>query len=522
MVNLPNQDLAKRQLVKDCMFSLPLTGQALFSSRFHRPFSPNHYKVFDLLADKTKQYKAIAAHRGFGKSSIVDLLLPAHGILFQQRRHIVVIGCSARGAIMQTENLKDKLVNNPKVLDLFGTVEGDSFAKDLWIAKSPTGIDTMVHPRGSGQQVRSSLYGDWRPDLIIVDDLEDPENVLSDEQRAKQKEWFFSDVLGAIDLGSKEWEIVAIGTIVHEDSLIANLVSEGPEFAEWSSLVLPLCDEDGHTNWREFMTDEQIEAKRKELEAKGLEDVFAREYLCLSISPTKRSFARSMFIPYNEAEEKLWTRRTVETLVLVDPAKTTKMVSDDSAIVGISFDTAPGILYVRDVVRGKMHPDNEPGVGGELGGLYYEAIEMCKRLGARILGIEVTSLHEHITYPMEDAIRRSGVPIQLIDLLAKTKKDSKEKRIGSLLPFYRQGLVRHNPACCRTLENQLLWWPKSKKKDVSDALSYFVSLLDEGEVFVNFAPEGVEPEDIYEELAREDEKMGELREEDWAYSANYG
>ena len=177
------QTLAKEHMgdvMAQCYSSMPDYAQIVHPDRFSLPFSPSiHAEIFRLLEDDTQQHVAIAAPRGVGKTSLVDLALPARRILFRDSKFIVMVGRSATGIIEQTENLKRELVSNPIIKDLFGDMRSDVWSRDRWI----TSTGTMVLPRGAGQQIRGLLFNNDRPDLIIVDDLEDTEEVRSEENR---------------------------------------------------------------------------------------------------------------------------------------------------------------------------------------------------------------------------------------------------------------------------------------------------------------------------------------------------
>lgn len=203
-----------------CCYSTKATCKVLFPERFSLSFSSLHDEIFEILDDDSIQLAAIAAPRGFGKTSIVNLAYPAKKILFQEKKFIVQISSTATKAVMDSENLKRELTQNPFVTELFGNIKSDSFSKESWI----TSTGTMVLPRGAGQQVRGILYNRFRPDLIIGDDLENPEEVDNDELRLKMKRWFFADVLNCVNRAESNWKIVVIGTILHEDSLLANLL----------------------------------------------------------------------------------------------------------------------------------------------------------------------------------------------------------------------------------------------------------------------------------------------------------
>ncbi len=214
------QDEALQEVLVSCYRSTRTSCKVLFPEHFSLPFSKLHQEIFDILDDDSIQLAAIAAPRGFGKTTIVNLAYPAKKILFQEKRFIVTVSCTATKAVMDSENLKRDLLTNPIVTELFGVMKSDTFSKECWI----TGTGVMVFPRGAGQQIRGIKYMQYRPDLIICDDLEDPESVNNDETRKKLKEWFFADVCNSIDRSRKDWKIVFIGTILHEDSLLANLV----------------------------------------------------------------------------------------------------------------------------------------------------------------------------------------------------------------------------------------------------------------------------------------------------------
>jgi len=335
-------------------------------------------------------------------------------------------------------------------------------------------------PRGAGQQVRGNLFNRYRPDLIIADDLENSESVMSAEQRQKLKDWWFSDVCNSVNRSRKDWKIVVVGTVLHEDSLLVNLMED----PAWHSVQLSICDDQYHSNWPDFMTDEEVMKLRNEHEHRGQLDMFYREYRNIPVSTEDATFRPEYFKYYDEPE--LADKKDIETVIMIDPAKTVKLHSADSAIVAVGIDRASAKLYVRDIVASKLYPDE----------LYDEAFKMAARLGANVVGIEVTSLNEFITQPIKNEMSKRGQYFQLIELKARGKK---EDRIAALVPFYRQGYVFHNKACCGGLEAQLLAFPRSRLWDIMDALAYVVEMMELGERYFE-PPEQDDPEDEFNEL----------------------
>ena len=468
-------------LLGQCYLSTELTAKLIFPDRFYLPFSSLHEKIFEVLDNDSIQKAVIIAPRGFGKTSCVNLAYPGKKILFQEKKFIVPISNTATQAVMQGENLKRELLQNRMITRLFGSLKSDMFSKEMWV----TSTGTAILPRGSGQQVRGILYGDHRPDLISCDDLEDSEGVKSEEQRKKLKEWFFADVLNSVNRAKDDWKVIVIGSMLHEDSLLANLMDDD----SWHRVLLSLCDDSFKSNWPDFMTDDAVLKLADSYRKQGLLDTFYREYMGIPVS-TESRFRKTYFKWYQEdSADFVEEKKKLENIVLIDPAKTTEMHSAESAIVGLGVNVKAPKIYVRDIVAGKFHPDE----------IYQHAFNMADMLKARVIGIEVTSLNEFITYPLKTLMVQQKRNYEIVELKARA---AKEDRIAMLIPFYRMGYVYHNSSVSGPLEAQLLSYPRSKRWDIMDALAYVVEMLEMGGRY--FLPNIDVDEDEFDERQFED------------------
>ena len=161
--------------IKRCYGSTKTTAKVLFNDLFYAEFSPLHDQILDLIDSGAKKI-AIAAPRGIGKTTIARTVA-SKGILFRDIHFISYVSNSATVAELQTENIKRELISNQTIRRLFGDIKvadyksaglDDTFSKMAWIAFG----NTLVLPRGAGQQVRGLIWDKYRPQLIIVDDLE--------------------------------------------------------------------------------------------------------------------------------------------------------------------------------------------------------------------------------------------------------------------------------------------------------------------------------------------------------------
>jgi len=472
-------------ILVECYRNVETFGKTFFPEAFTRPFSNNHRKLLEILDDDSKQLVAIAAYRGFGKSTIVNLTYPAREILFRKRKYIISVSASENAAVEQTESMKGALEGSEEITRLFGPIRSeyvsssDSFSKKEWV----TSTGTKILPRGAGQQVRGRRHGFARPDLIIVDDLENDEAVESEDRRKKLKEWFFSSIYNNIDRGRKDWRIIVIGTILHEDSLLSNLLAD----PEWYSVKLEICDDNYKSTWPEFVSDEQVKALAESYRARGMLDVFYREYRNIPIALEEQGFKQEYFRYYEDTEESLNMNPDIETIVLADPARTMNTGSANTAVVGISINTRTNAIYIRDIIEAQMNP----------GQLYDEMFGMAQRLNALVLAPEVTGLNEYIMFPLRNEMIKRNLHYILIEVKPREGKTG-PKRSAGMIPLYRQGLVYHNKANCGPLERRLLQWPRPDKWDVIDAVSGIIFVMEDGERYFS-SMQVATPEDIEKE-----------------------
>lgn len=497
------QDKETQEILYNCSISTEVMAKTFFPERFYMPFAPQiHGPIFDLI-DGPDNKIAIAAPRGYGKTSLVGLALISRYILFRKCSFVVYINKSETAAIMQTENLKRELVSNRSIKHFFGSVKtrnagedeiDEQFSKKAWVA-----YDTFVLPRGAGQQVRGILFKNDRPGLFVIDDLEDPTHMESEEYRKKMYEWLIADVVKAVPrIGplAKTYKIVYIDTLKHSDSVLQKLLDSD----EWKSVRLEACDDNFKSTAPDFISDEDIQKEWEHHVASGQTDVFFRELRNLPISTKDSSFQDSYYKYYNVPPEKAFREGTdlkktdaeiqlnkhIETIVILDPAKTVKIHSAETSIVGIGLDMQNARVFIRDIISEKMYPNE----------IYDNFFEMCIRLNAKVAGVETTGIEEFIKQPLKSEMFKRGKFFELVWLQARggaNNEKGKILRIRSMVPYYRLGYMYHNASCpkIKDLEGQLRLFPRSKLWDMMDATAYFIEMLELGERYF-----GVEDEDL--------------------------
>ena len=254
--------------------------------------------------DPIAKKKVIAAPRGIGKTSVARAI-GSKRMLFRDIHFLPYISKSEGHAMLQTENMKREMLSNDMIRKVFGSIKisdsprdiPEEFSKKSWVALG----STIVVPRGSGQQVRGLNWVKYRPDYMIIDDLEDDDTIDNERIRQDRRIWYFGSVEKAVpQYPGVHWEILYIDTIKHEDALIVELLEDD----DYESLTLSVCDDDYKTNDPVFAPQIRLDKEINRHREQGTLDLFARERMSVPVSKEDAAFKPDMFQYYNETDEK--------------------------------------------------------------------------------------------------------------------------------------------------------------------------------------------------------------------------
>lgn len=201
----------------------PLLWGMFYFPHYFRKTSPKFHLT--LLKESLKRlFLAAQAPRGSAKSTIITFLKPTHNIIFKKKHFIILVQNTYAKSAASLENIKKELRDNQRLrVDFPVTLRKD--AEGDTIFRHPDGFEVRVLCKGADQlgSIRGERFGAYRPDMIIVDDLEDDEMVRNPERRMELEKQFNEVLKYAGEHG--ETQIIVIGTILHDDSLLAKLIS---------------------------------------------------------------------------------------------------------------------------------------------------------------------------------------------------------------------------------------------------------------------------------------------------------
>ena len=257
-------------------------------------------ELFALTEDESIRNLVAVSFRGSGKSTLMTLSYPIWAILGkQQKKHIMILSQTMPQAKQYLKNIKDELEKNDVLRNDLGPFKEET---DEWRSFSLVlpKYNARITAASSEQSIRGIRHGAHRPDLIILDDVEDLNSSKTRESRDSTYNWVVGDV---IPLGDKNTRTIFIGNLLHEDCLLMRLKNN----IENNTLdglfkMYPLLDDNENIAWPGKYPDiNAIEAEKKKI---GSEPAWQREFLLRIIPDKDRIFFREWIKTYDNLPDK--------------------------------------------------------------------------------------------------------------------------------------------------------------------------------------------------------------------------
>jgi predicted phage terminase large subunit-like protein len=201
----------------------------------------------------------VVAPRGEAKTTILQIL-SLWCALTKRKKFIVMIADAATQADTMLEAVKAELEVNPRLAMDYPDHVGKG---PLWReGVAITNGQVKFQAFGAGKRMRGVRHGPHRPDLTLVDDIENDEQVRSPEQRDKRQRWLSSSVL-SLGAADDSMDVIYVGTILHYDSVLARTVRNSLWHGKVFRAILRWPDDmDAWDQWEALLKNEGEAAGR--------------------------------------------------------------------------------------------------------------------------------------------------------------------------------------------------------------------------------------------------------------------
>lgn len=239
-----------------------------------------HEEIWTLLTDQDKERVLLAIPRGHAKTTLAKLCVVWYW-LFTTHRFCVYLSNTAPIAKGACRDIIEWL-SHPNFIKIFGQIRviKQSDNEGLWIFDLPMGNGRfkrcILRALGQGQQMRGINIDNQRPDLAIVDDVEDNDNTASETQQKKLDQWMYGPFLQAL---AQRRKVLWLGNMLSKTSLLARQ-SRNPK---WNPVVFGclIKGADGFLKplWPQRWTVEDLTESFREYKAMGLVETWMCEMM---------------------------------------------------------------------------------------------------------------------------------------------------------------------------------------------------------------------------------------------------
>lgn len=204
----------------------------------------HHGEIWPLLTDTAMQRVLLAIPRDHAKTTLSKLCVVWY---FKYTNHRFCAYLSNTNAIAKNA-CKDIIgyFNSENFVNTFGRIKmlKESETDSLWMFELPMADGRVkkciLRAVGANQQMRGINIDNQRPDIAVIDDVEDNENTESPILQKKLDRWMFGPFLKAL---ARRKKIIWLGNMLQKTSLLARLAQR----PNWNPVVFGCLVKDVNT-----------------------------------------------------------------------------------------------------------------------------------------------------------------------------------------------------------------------------------------------------------------------------------
>jgi len=493
----PEDRKNQRERVKRASRDLEYFGRTYFPHYIEAPSSRLHKYIctrspamsFQAVETGLGDREAAAAPRGNAKSTWTTLILPIWVAAYKYRLFPLIVSETASQSEDFIQFVKAELETNERLKQDFPDLcgEGPIWRSNMIITRN----GVKVRGVGAGQKLRGMRHGSRRPDLVIGDDLENDEQVESPDQRKKLEKWFFKALM---KIGQPDTVYIVVGTILHYDSLLANLLKKPGWKGQKFKAILKWSKSRLWEKWEEIFADITIGKE----EAEGAADAVFSEHETEMLKGTE------VLWPEREGYYYLMKMRDSEGPAYFDSEKQNEPINPDECLFReedfvywddetVDLSEVPHYGVV-DPSMGKKAKRHDPSaiLAGRMKNtiIYLDIADIDKRHPDKIIddvllyqkkdpfqkfGVESIQFQEFFKDTLEKEAHKRGLTMNVVELKPNTDK---YLRIQTLQPWLKNGWIRFRRNM-RTLVEQLKYYPMGDHDAGPDALEQLKSLMED-------------------------------------------
>ena len=459
---------AKLQIEAECFKSLVRFREVHLAGEKDVPSAEFHHRWSDILLNGRDHY-AIEGFRESGKDQVVFQSNLMHAMTYplSYRSYIMMVGANKQDMAFklkditrqwQSDEHKDLRSNLVKVIE----DSGNAF-EALYTHGRRVRIETYGRLGG----IRGRVWGIKRPDIVILNDVQDPDDMRSDTIPETDWDWFLSDVMF---LG-KESRIFIIGNNLGARCIVERAIAHARAL-RFQTMKIGIADslEDdgtfirvGNPTWPARHTKDEILNGYLSFKSIGKADHYMREKMCINVAPLSRPLSSSKLVKvdiHDPAVIKDVQGSRIYTLV--DPAIGLKKTNDPTVIATIA-DATNGRRYVLEIDRRQRKSSEQRD----------DIFKQVARWRSTAVGIESVAYQKVLCELVEEEQVRRGITFPVVPIFPPARQSKEFKIVSRLQPLLEAGVlcVPEDAAWREVAEQEMDAFPDGEHDDIWDTVS---------------------------------------------------
>lgn len=399
--------------------SLTKFGKLFFPRTFRQDSPPFHEEIGKAMLSSAR-YNAIEVFRDGAKTSLLRVYT-GQRISYNLSRTIMYVGASQPHSVFSLRWLKRQVMFNKRWTQTFGLTPGEKWtdewleikhnlAQDEHAPDMPVTITVLA--MGITGQIRGFNPDDFRPDLIIIDDILNEENTATPEQRKKIENLLFGALLNSLAPASEVPTAKAVFLQTPFDKKDAiELCMKDPQ---WNPIRFGILNEKNESRWETRYPTKQVLLDKEAHVRRSQYRLWMREKECKIVSGEEKAIDITRFKVYDVLPEYL------DTVIAIDPASSDNEEADDHAVVAVGF-RGNDVYIIAYAVSKAVMPDKAAND-------FFNLVLLCH---PRKLIVEANGYQRTLKWHLDQEMikRKMFVASELV-----TTKTRKANRIMSAIP----------------------------------------------------------------------------------------
>ena len=402
-----------------------------------------------------REHYAAEGFRESGKDQIVFQANLLHALTYPlpDRQYIVIVAATQTLASNKLKDVTRQFQardNGLLRLDVEKIVEDSGSAFQV---RYTDGFQVRIEAYGKGASIRGLVWGTFRPDILVLNDIQDKEDMESPTVLEKDWGWFLSDCMF---LGNST-RIFLIGNNLGQSCIIERVFASARELGFTAEKFPALIKDRTEAAWPERFPVEMLLAERAGFNAIGKLDIWERERMCEAMAEESRPLKVEDLRYYDEYSVDL---AGAAIITMVDPAISEKKDADPTVIMTVAIHPDGG-WYILDTDRARRNPTEQ-----------IDAIfRAVSRWGPQSVGIETVAYQESLAHFIEQEQKKRGVFFTVVRV--KTHKNKEWKIRTRLQPLLRSGniLLPKHAGWVQGFLDELRSFPMGEHDDMLDTLA---------------------------------------------------